>query len=139
LAYSQGFTMLQGAAGEFSWDLDMTRIAEIWRAGCIIRSALLDDIAAAYRVGLPSESLFLAPSFAAVLNECLPSLRKLVAYGALAGLPIPAFAASLSYIETMRRARGTANLLQAQRDFFGAHGFERTDQKGGDFHGPWAM
>ena len=112
-------------------------MAEIWRAGCIIRSALLDDIAGAMRDGLPEGLLHLAPAFAGPLAEGLPALRRLVAQCALAGIPMPGFAAALSYAESMRQARGTADLIQAQRDFFGRHGFARIDRDGAH-HGPWA-
>jgi 6-phosphogluconate dehydrogenase len=112
-------------------------VAEIWRAGCIIRSALLDDIAAALRAGPPEGQLHLAPALLEPLRRGLPPLRRLVSEAALAGLPVPAFSAALAFVETMRRARTTADLIQVQRDFFGRHGFERIDEDG-RHHGPWA-
>lgn len=139
IAYSQGFSLLRAASENFDWDVDLARVAEIWRAGCIIRSALLDDIAGAARAGMPHGNLILSDAFAAPLLAGLGPLRDLVAEAALAGIPVPALAASLAYLETMRRGRGTANLIQAQRDFFGAHGFERTDREGRGFHGPWGL
>ncbi|MDJ0629382.1 MAG: NADP-dependent phosphogluconate dehydrogenase [Rhodobacter sp.] len=137
IAYAQGFSLLAAASDEFGWTLDLARTAEIWRAGCIIRSALLDDIATAFRGDLPGGSLILAPAFTRLLNDNIGALRRLVARASLSGQPVPAMAAALSYFDTMRHARGTAALIQAQRDFFGAHGFERTDRDGDGYHGPW--
>ncbi|MGJ8583624.1 MAG: NADP-dependent phosphogluconate dehydrogenase [Marinosulfonomonas sp.] len=138
IAYSQGFSLLAAASEEFDWSLDMGRIAEIWREGCIIRSAMLDDMAAAARAGMPHGQLIFAPDFAEKLNGASDALRRVVAHAALKGLPVPAFSAALAYFDTMRTGRGTTDLIQAQRDFFGAHGFERTDG-GSGHHGPWAM
>ena len=137
LAYGQGMSILAAASEEHGWATDLARVAEIWRAGCIIRSALLDDIASAIRAGLPEGQLHLAPAFAGRIATGLPALRRLVAEAALAGLPVPGFAAALSFAETMRSARTTADLIQAQRDYFGRHGFERIDAEG-SHHGPWA-
>lgn len=139
LAYAQGFDILTAASETYEWDLDMARVAEIWRAGCIIRSALLDDISAAFRGEMPKGRLILAPAFAARLKSGSAALRRVVASAAMNGQPTPAFSAALAYFDTMRQARGTTDLVQAQRDFFGAHGFERVDQSGGAHHGPWAM
>lgn len=138
LAYAQGFDILSAASQTYDWNLDMARIAEIWRAGCIIRSALLDDISAAFRGDMPKERLIFAPAFAARLNAGADALRRVVSSAALNGQPTPAFSAALAYLDTMRQARGTTDLVQAQRDFFGAHGFERVDMEGAH-HGPWAM
>jgi 6-phosphogluconate dehydrogenase len=136
LALSQGFQVLGAASGEFGWGLDLAACAEVWRAGCIIRSGLLDDIARAFRDGAPHGVLAFAPYFAARLAEAVPALRRVVAAAAAAGEPAPALAAALAYHDTLRTARGTTNLIQAQRDYFGAHGFERTDAEG-SHHGPW--
>ena len=136
LAYAQGLSLLAAASEEFGWDLDLARVAEIWRAGCIIRSALLDDISSAVRLGLPHGALHLSPAFSRHLTDGTGSLRELVAQAALAGQPVPGFSAALAYLETMRKGRGTTDLIQAQRDFFGAHGFERVDATGAH-HGPW--
>ncbi|MEH6834661.1 MULTISPECIES: NADP-dependent phosphogluconate dehydrogenase [Falsihalocynthiibacter] len=138
LAYAQGFDILTAASETYKWDLDMARVAEIWRAGCIIRSALLDDISAAFRGDMPKGRLILAPAFAKRLIAGSAALRRVVASAAMNGQPTPAFSAALAYFDTMRQARGTTDLVQAQRDFFGAHGFERVDQPGAH-HGPWAM
>ncbi len=137
VAYGQGMSLLAEASGGFGWNLDLARIAEIWRAGCIIRSALLDDIAQAARAGLPHGQVIFAGPFVPVLIEGVPALRRVVASAVARGLPVPALSAALAQFETMRRARGTADLIQAQRDFFGAHGFERVDG-GAGHHGPWS-
>ncbi|MGR3434083.1 MAG: NADP-dependent phosphogluconate dehydrogenase [Shimia sp.] len=137
LAYAQGFRILRAADAEFDWGLDYARIAEIWRAGCIIRSALLDDIARAFRGDLPRGKLILSPDIAALVNPTIPALRRVVSYGVATGLPVPAFASALSWFDETRQARGTADLIQGLRDFFGAHGFERLDAEGGGHHGPW--
>jgi 6-phosphogluconate dehydrogenase len=136
VAYSQGFSLLQAASETYDWSLDLGRVAEIWREGCIIRSAMLDDMAAAARAGLPQGMLIFAPSFSERVGPASTALRKVVAAAAQAGLPVPAFSAALAYFDTMRQGRGTTDLIQAQRDFFGAHGFERTDG-GAGHHGPW--
>ncbi|WP_299351875.1 NADP-dependent phosphogluconate dehydrogenase [uncultured Shimia sp.] len=137
LSHAQGFAVLQAASEAFEWDLDLARVAEIWRAGCIIRSALLDDLAEAIRTDPPHGALVLAPAISQRLNAAIPSLRRVVAAAVTDGLPAPAMSAVLSWYDSLRQARGTANVIQAQRDFFGRHGFERLDQPGAH-HGPWA-
>ena len=139
IGYAQGFSLMTAASEAFDWSLDPARIAEIWRAGCIIRSALLDDIARAFRADLPGQSLILAPAFVRMLEDTLPALRRVVSQAVLSGAPVPSLAAALGYFDTMRTGRGTASLIQAQRDFFGAHGFGRVDAEGGDHHGPWGL
>lgn len=136
IAYAQGFRILAAASETYGWSLDFARTAEIWRAGCIIRSALLDDISAAFRAQMPHGQLIFAPAFAERLRATIPALRKVTASAIAAGHPVPALSASLAFIDTMAQARGTTDLVQAQRDFFGRHGFERI---GGakDSHGPW--
>ena len=138
IGYGQGLALLAAASDQFNWDIDLARVAEIWRAGCIIRSALLDDIASAIRAGLPHDQLILAPAFAARLDATIPALRRIVAQSVAAGRPVPAMAAAILFFDTVRQARGTADLIQAQRDFFGRHGFQRVDRDGSGFHGPWA-
>ncbi|WP_374434506.1 NADP-dependent phosphogluconate dehydrogenase [Tabrizicola sp.] len=136
LCYAQGFAMMTAAAAEFGWGLDMPAIARVWRAGCIIRSAMLNDMAEALGQD-PTRNLMLAPFFAELLQQKTPSLRRVVAAGALNGLGLPALSAGLAWFDLMRTARGTANMIQGQRDFFGLHGFQRLD--GQDHpHGPWA-
>ncbi len=136
LCYAQGFAMMTAAAGEFGWALDMPRVARVWRAGCIIRSAMLNDMAEALADD-PARNLMLAPFFVDHLRRSVPALRRVVAAGALHGLGLPALSAGLAWFDLMRTARGTANMIQGQRDFFGLHGFKRLD--GVDRpHGPWA-
>ena len=137
LAHAQGFRILGAASDEFDWSLDFARISEIWRAGCIIRSSLLDVFSDAFRGTLPQDHLILAPAIRDLLADALPALRRVVAAGVSLGVAMPALSASLAWYDSMRRGRGTANLIQAQRDFFGAHGFVRTDEEGGKHHGDW--
>ncbi|MEK1889521.1 MAG: NADP-dependent phosphogluconate dehydrogenase [Phyllobacterium sp.] len=135
-AYAQGFEVMAGASKQNGWNIPLATTARIWRAGCIIRSQFLDEIAAAFE-GSEGKNLLLAPAFVERMKTGSASLRGVVAEAALAGLPVPALAAALNYFDGYRQERGTANLIQAQRDFFGAHGFKRLDQDG-DFHGPWS-
>ncbi|MDD9911163.1 MAG: NADP-dependent phosphogluconate dehydrogenase [Ahrensia sp.] len=134
--YAQGFAMLSTASDDYGWSLPLPDIAKVWRAGCIIRSSLLDDMAQALDDDAHRNLMF-APSFAQMMKDSHKGLRKVVAQAALAGHAAPALSAALSYFDAMRTARGTANMIQAQRDFFGAHGFERLDREGQGFHGPW--
>lgn len=136
LAYAQGFRILKAASEEFDWDLDFAKIAQIWRAGCIIRSALLDDISDAFQSQMPQGRLVLSDHFATLLKDNIGALRRVVSTAVLAGIPVPALSSAVSWYDEISKARGTANLIQAQRDMFGAHGFRRLD-KDGDFHGPW--
>lgn len=138
IGYGQGMALLAAASDSFEWSLDLARVAEIWRSGCIIRSALLDQIASGIREGLPYDQLILSPTFVDDLNRTIPALRRVVAASVDAGQPVPAFASALSYFDSVRRGRGTTDLIQAQRDFFGRHGFERVDKGGNGHHGPWA-
>jgi 6-phosphogluconate dehydrogenase len=138
ISYAQGFRLMRAASDEYGWDLDLGSIASIWRAGCIIRAVFLEDITAAFQrdPGLPDmiEDGF----FSGALDEAGPSWRAVVAGAALAGIPAPAYASALAYFDGMRSERLPANLIQAQRDFFGAHTFERVDQPRGEFfHHDW--
>ena len=137
LGYALGFRILKAGSEEFGWALDFATIAEIWRAGCIIRSALLDDIATAFRGELPEGRLILSPHFAGLLTDNIGGLRRVVARAVEAGLPVPALSSAVSWYDEVRQARGTTDLIQALRDIFGAHSFERLDRPG-SFHGPWA-
>ncbi|WP_420334008.1 NADP-dependent phosphogluconate dehydrogenase [Roseibium sp.] len=138
VCYAQGFGLILEAARQYGWAMPLPKIAKIWRNGCIIRSAMLNDMSAALAEDA-ERNLMLAPFFSAKLKETEAQLRQVVAQAALHGLPVPALSAALSYFDIMRTARSTANMLQGQRDFFGAHGFERTDKDGSGYHGPWAM
>jgi 6-phosphogluconate dehydrogenase len=135
-AYAQGFAVLEEASKQRDWNLPLGEIARIWRSGCIIRSQFLDVITASYAKRKAGGNLLTAPVFVKSMKDNHQALRKTVADAALAGLPVPALSAALSYFDSYVQARGTANLIQGQRDFFGAHSFERTD-KAGIFHGNW--
>jgi 6-phosphogluconate dehydrogenase len=138
LAYSQGFTLLSRARAEEGWSMPLDTVARTWRAGCIIRSAMLDDMASALAASDPDRPLAFAPGFAERLSQHLPALRRVIAAATRAGLPVPALSAALQHFDQMRQARGTANMIQALRDRFGAHGFERIDRPGETgLHGPW--
>ena len=135
LCYAQGFALIGAAAKEFGWAMPLPDIARVWREGCIIRSGMLNDMATALTED-PQRNLMLAPFFADLLRQTHGALRKVVAAAALHGLPMPALASGLAWFDMMRTGRSTANMIQAQRDFFGAHGFERVDGGAGK-HGPW--
>jgi 6-phosphogluconate dehydrogenase len=135
VSYAQGFAVMAQASKEFGWNLPLATIAKIWRAGCIIRSRFLDQMSAAYAKG-GSENLLMVPDFVEIMKDANKSLRKVVASAALGEFPMICLSASLAYFDSYRQARGTANLTQGQRDFFGAHGFELTDRPG-EQHGTW--
>jgi len=136
LCYAQGFDLLDKAGAQYDWTLPMPEIAKVWREGCIIRSAMLNDMASALEEE-PSRNLALAPYFQNLIADNIGGLRKVALAAQAAGLPVPAFAAALAYFDTLTMERTTANMLQAQRDYFGAHSFERTDKEGQGYHGPW--
>jgi 6-phosphogluconate dehydrogenase len=135
-SYAQGFVQLQAAAVEHEWPLDYGNIALLWRGGCIIRARFLDRIKDAFQADSKLENLLLAPYFKEAVEKAQPSWRHVVANAATLGLPVPAFSTALTYFDGYRTARLPANLLQAQRDYFGAHTYERTD-KPGSFHTDW--
>jgi len=135
-AYAQGFAVMEAASRQFDWRLPLPTIARIWRAGCIIRSQFLGTLAQAFQKSGELPNLLMAPAFIDMMKEAHPSLRRIVARAAESGLPVPALSSALAYFDSYRQGRGTSNLIQAQRDFFGAHGFERVDAEGA-FHGPW--
>lgn len=137
LCYDQGFGMIGAASRQFGWSLNGPAIARVWRAGCIIRSAMLDDMASALQAD-PEGPLMAAPYFADWLKRTEGALRRLVGIAAAHGIAVPAHSAALAYFDAMRTARGTANMLQGQRDYFGRHGFVRLDDGSSDQHGPWA-
>ncbi len=138
VSYAQGFMLITAASHEYAWDLDPGLIAGLWRAGCIIRSQFLGNITDAYRADPDLHNLLLDDYFAAEINKTLPGWRRTVARAALAGIPVPAYASALAFYDGYRSARGPANLIQAQRDFFGAHTYERIDRPRGEwFHTDW--
>lgn len=138
ISYAQGLDLISTMGAEKDWGLDLGKIAAIWRGGCIIRARFLNDITDAYRSDPSLSNLMLAPFFTKLLNEFQQNWRETVSIASLAGIPIPAFTASLGYYDSYRNSVLPANLLQAQRDFFGAHTYERTDKPRGEFfHTDW--
>jgi 6-phosphogluconate dehydrogenase len=135
-AYAQGFSLLKAADREHQWQLPMGTVASVWRAGCIIRASMLEDIRASFVHAPDLDNLLMAPHFAAVMARCHQDLRETVAMGALHGVAVPSFMSALSYYDAYRSARLPANLLQAQRDYFGAHTYQRIDRPG-KFHTRW--
>ena len=135
-AYAQGFALLRAADREHHWHLPMAQVASVWRAGCIIRAHLLEDIRRAYQNQADLPNLLIDPHFVRVMADCQQDLREVVAMAALSGVAVPAFMSALSYYDAYRAARLPANLLQAQRDYFGAHTYQRTD-RAGKFHTRW--
>ena len=135
ICYAQGFALLNSASEAFDWSLPLPAVAEVWREGCIIRSAMLNDMATALGTD-PSRNLMFAPFFADLMKKHEAGLRKMVSVSLANGLPVPALASALTYFDMMRTSRSTANMIQAQRDFFGAHSFERIDSAG-SHHGHW--
>jgi 6-phosphogluconate dehydrogenase len=135
-SYAQGFQLLRAANAEYDWGLQFGAIASLWRAGCIIRARFLGRIKEAYdrAPGLPN--LLLDPYFVAAIKEASFGWRKVVATAAEVGVAVPAFSSALAYYDSYRTAVLPANLLQAQRDFFGAHTYRRVDQEG-VFHTHW--
>jgi 6-phosphogluconate dehydrogenase len=135
-SYAQGMALLQEASILHNYNLDMSAIGQIWKGGCIIRARLLQRIQDAYTNNSQLDNLMLDPWFADQINRRLPGLRQVVAGGALTGIPLPCLSSSLDYIDSYRSARLPQNLLQAMRDCFGAHTYERLDQPG-SFHTEW--
>jgi 6-phosphogluconate dehydrogenase len=137
-SYAQGFQLMREAQNEYDWKLNFGEISMIWRGGCIIRAAFLQKIFEAYQRDENLANLLLDPFFKSEIERCEANWRKVVATAALHGVPIPAFSSALAYYDSYRSARLPANLLQAQRDYFGAHTYERTDKPRGEFfHIDW--
>ncbi|MFA8326165.1 NADP-dependent phosphogluconate dehydrogenase [Burkholderia ubonensis] len=137
ISYAQGFAQLRTASEEYGWNLDLGTIAKIFRAGCIIRARFLQKITDAYATDPALANLLLDPYFQDIAANYQASLREVVIAAVKAGVPVPAFASAVAYFDSYRSERLPANLVQAQRDFFGAHTFERTD-KPGSFHANWS-
>ncbi|MCS6969631.1 MAG: decarboxylating NADP(+)-dependent phosphogluconate dehydrogenase [Planctomycetota bacterium] len=138
VSYAQGFMLLAAASTAFGWRLDLGRIASIWRNGCIIRSRFLDDITRAYARQPDLPCLLLAPFFKRALAKAQEAWRTVVSEAALCGLPTPAFSSALAFYDGYRSKQLPANLIQAQRDYFGAHTYERLDRPRGEFfHTDW--
>jgi 6-phosphogluconate dehydrogenase len=137
VSYAQGFAQLRAASAEYDWRLDYGSIAKIFRAGCIIRARFLQKIMDAYKKDADIANLLLDPYFSDIAKNYQSALREVVSTAVNAGISIPTFASAIAYYDGYRSARLPANLLQAQRDFFGAHTFERIDAKG-SFHAEWS-
>ena len=139
VSYAQGFMVLDAASREFGWDLDLARIAEVWRNGCIIRARLLEEVIAAFRSDQPPSNLLLHPPFTQALAEASEGWRLMVAKAALAGVPAPGYSSALAFHDGFRSGRLPANLVAAQRDYFGAHTYRRTDRPSTEvFHTDWS-
>ncbi|MCL1592805.1 MAG: decarboxylating NADP(+)-dependent phosphogluconate dehydrogenase [Actinomycetia bacterium] len=138
VSYTQGFMLINAASRDHGWGLDKGTIAGLWRAGCIIRSRFLGKITAAYRSHPELENLLLDEFFAGEIERAVPGWRRTVARAVTAGIPVPAYSSALAFYDAYRSRRLPANLIQAQRDYFGAHTYERTDRaRGVWFHTDW--
>ncbi|PMS38746.1 6-phosphogluconate dehydrogenase (decarboxylating) [Trinickia symbiotica] len=137
ISYAQGFAQLRAASEEYDWNLQFGTIAKIFRAGCIIRARFLQKITDAYGKEPGLANLLLDPYFRDISENYQSALREVVTAAVAAGVPVPAFASAIAYFDGYRSERLPANLIQAQRDFFGAHTFERIDREG-SFHAAWA-
>jgi 6-phosphogluconate dehydrogenase len=135
-SYAQGFALMAEAGREYGWSLNFGEIAKIWRGGCIIRARFLHRITEAYQRDSALANLMLDPFFKEVLERSQQNWRHVLASATTLGLPVPAFTSALAYFDSYRRGRLPANLIQAQRDYFGAHTYERVD-KPGTFHTEW--
>jgi 6-phosphogluconate dehydrogenase len=137
-SYAQGFSLLKMAAAEFGWDLDYGGIALLWREGCIIRAQFLERIVEAYDSEPGMANLLLAPYFREAIEVSQAAWRRVIATAVMNGIPVPAFSSALAYYDGYREERLPANMLQAQRDYFGAHTYERVDKPRGEFfHTNW--
>ncbi|HLG50437.1 MAG TPA: NADP-dependent phosphogluconate dehydrogenase [Chloroflexota bacterium] len=136
ISYAQAMALLRTASREYAYDLDLAEIARIWKGGCIIRARLLDLIQAAFRRDPSLANLLVAPECAAILARTQASLRRAVQAAVGLGIPVPGLGAALAYFDSYRRERLPVNLIQAQRDFFGAHTYQRIDRPG-TFHTEW--
>jgi 6-phosphogluconate dehydrogenase len=137
-SYAQGFQLLRFASEEHGWDLDLGGIALMWREGCIIRAQFLEHIKEAYDQKPDLANLLVAPYFRKAVERAQAAWRRVVSVAATNGIPAPAFASALAYYDGYRTARLPANMIQAQRDYFGAHTYERVDKPRGEFfHTDW--
>jgi 6-phosphogluconate dehydrogenase len=138
VSYAQGYMLMRAAAAEHKWNLNYGGIALMWRGGCIIRSAFLGKIKEAFDKNAKLSNLMLDPFFRKAIKDCQRSWRNVVAMAAKKGIPVPAFSTALAFYDAYRSERLPANLLQAQRDYFGAHTYERVDKPRGEFfHTNW--
>lgn len=134
--YAQGMHLLASASTQYSYNLNLADITRIWRGGCIIRAAFLETMLSAYHADPALEHLLVAPAVQDIIQETLPGIRTVVSTAVASGLAVPTYAASLSYFDAFRSARMPSNLIQAQRDYFGAHTYELTGKEG-VFHTQW--
>jgi 6-phosphogluconate dehydrogenase len=134
VSYAQGYMLMRAAAAQYKWNLNYGGIALMWRGGCIIRSRFLGKIKEAFDKNPALSNLLLDPYFTGEIARCQPAWRKVIATGVMAGIPLPAFGTALAFFDGYRTANLPANLLQAQRDYFGAHTYERIDTPRGQFH-----
>ncbi len=134
VSYAQGFMLIREASESYGWDIDYGNVAMLWREGCIIRSAFLGRIKEAYRRNPDLENLLLDEWFSGVIHTAQAAWRRVVAAAVTAGIPVPAFSTALAFFDGYRSPRLPANMIQAQRDYFGAHTFERVDGARGEFH-----
>ena len=137
VAYAQGFDQILAGSQEYDWDVKPGDLAKIWRGGCIIRATFLDRIREAYAADPQLPSLLLAPYFREAVENAVDAWRRVVSTATLMGIPVPAFASSLSYYDALRAERLPAALTQGLRDFFGAHTYKRVDAEG-SFHTLWS-
>lgn len=138
ISYAQGYQMMRAAASEYHWQLNYGNIALMWRGGCIIRSAFLGKIKTAFDTNPELSNLLLDPFFTEAMEKTQDGWRRVIALAAINGIPVPAISSALSYFDGYRTANLPANLLQAQRDYFGAHTYERIDKPSGEFfHTNW--
>ncbi|MFD0797765.1 NADP-dependent phosphogluconate dehydrogenase [Maribacter chungangensis] len=136
ITYAQGLHQLADASKEYGYELDITVVAKIWRAGCIIRAGLLADITKAFEANKNLPNLLLSPTFVEKVQSTVASVRELVAYGATNGIPLPGLSNSLTYFDAYTSSRLPLNVIQAQRDYFGSHTYARSDREG-VFHTEW--
>ncbi len=138
VSYAQGFMLMRAAASEYQWSIDYGAVAQMWRGGCIIRSVFLDDIKAAFEKSPELANLLIDDYFANAVMTAQTSWRKVIAKAVETGIPVPAMSSALAFYDGYRTGRLPANLLQAQRDYFGAHTYERVDKPAGQwFHTDW--
>jgi 6-phosphogluconate dehydrogenase len=135
--FIQGFELIGGAAAAHGWAVERAAVARLWRAGCIVRARLLDELVPALERAHPERLLLADAALRARLSAGMPALRATVMAGARGGIPVPAFASALAWLDGSATARLPADLIQAQRDRFGAHGFDRLDRPGRHHHA-WA-
>jgi len=138
VSYSQGFDEIAAGAKEYGWDIDLGAMARIWRGGCIIRARFLNRITEAYERNAELPLLLADEYFTTEIAKCIPAWRRIVAFAAASGYPVPVFSSTLSYYDAVRSERLPAALVQAQRDYFGAHTYKRVDTEG-TFHVEWTQ